>query len=75
MYVSVSIFKNFWVDDHFIFYMHVKTADLYQSSTVFKRYSDFEEFDRNLLKILHENGLDTYKMPHLPKKHLYGWDH
>ena len=48
MYVSISIFKNYLVDDHFIFYMYLTTVHLYQTSKVFKRYSDFQDFYLNL---------------------------
>lgn len=71
MFLSINLFKNFWAEDHYIFYMHVKSVDFKDKATFYKRYSDFEDFHKGLEKILRESNLDSYKLPALPKKHLY----
>ena len=41
MFVSIKVFKNFWVSEHYIFYMQVKPTDSNDKSTIHKRYNDF----------------------------------
>ena len=52
MFVSIKIFKNLWITNHYIFYMQVNPTDSHDRAIVHKRYNDFEEFHRTIKKLL-----------------------
>lgn len=44
-FISVYIYKQVWIVDHYVFYMDIRTADGKDFSITNKRYSDFYEFN------------------------------
>ena len=51
-FLSINIYKQLWVQDHYIFYMDVRTIDGKDYSLLYRRYSDFERFYEKLKSVL-----------------------
>jgi hypothetical protein len=50
LFLSIEIFKQMWIRDHFIFYIHTVTIGNQEKAVCYKRYRDFEEFHDSLQK-------------------------
>lgn len=79
--MSIRIFKQLWIDDHYLFYIDVIASDGSFESRPMKRFNvlyflsqDFQSFHNNLTALIKKNYNGRIILPHLPKKYLFNWD-